>query len=297
MAALVAVVILVIIIALPLLLAFGLPLGLSLLLPLVLLFKVGVVFFRGQVSVPFECLLVEQEVDLHALVRPGQMALTVHCDHLVQRGRFLLIVDLEHDAQFVLALATAIGDWGHIYSLGSETRQELHSLGFAFTVVEVVRLRLVLLLLVLICLEEMDLELEGRFFLLDRLNEEVWIVLVVLTVVRVGIDLVRVEALMLRLPIVLVIPIVVLSTAKASIVVSASAFAVVPTLSPLLIIIGVVIATTTGTTSRLTSRLLVASAAIALPRWRVCRPIVLPFVFTSCVSSIIRLLTVTIVVV
>ena len=265
------------------LLALRLPLGFPLLLSLAPFFQVGVVLLCSLITVALKSLLVEQEVDLHALVSIRQMALPLYLDHVVESAGFLPLIDLKHDADLVLALASIIANRGHIYPFSSKTRQEFHGLSSALTMVVVLSR---VLLLILIGLEQVDLKSEGRLFLLDCLHEEAWIVLVVQTVVRFRVDLSCVEALMLLTIVPLIIAVIVVPSAISSVIIAATAFAIIAALSSIIVIVVIVAAT-----ARASARLLLV--AVLIPVRRIGWPVIL-LIIINCVSSI-RPLAVTII--
>ena len=255
------------------LIALGLPLGFPLLFPPAPFLLVRVVLLSCLVAVPLERLLVEEEVDLHALVSIWQMALPLDLNHVVEGAGFLPLIYLKHNANLVLALASMIANWSHIYPLRSKTRQELHGLSFALTMVVVLALLVVPLLLIpLVSLEQVDLKAEGRLFLLDGFHEERGIVLVVLAVVRFRVDLRCVEALMLLLvsievvaPLIVAIPPVVIATAAFTIA----------ALSSITVVVAVIVAASSGASARL--------PLVAV--WRIGWPVVL-LIIINCVSSV-----------
>ena len=66
-----------------------------------------VVLLSRHVCVLLESLLWQEEVNLHDQVRTLEVLLPVQTDHVVEGLGLLLVVDVEHDAQFVLpALVT-----------------------------------------------------------------------------------------------------------------------------------------------------------------------------------------------
>ena len=131
----------------------------------------------------------------------------------------------------------------------------------------------------LIGLEEVDLEPERWLFLLNRLIEEIWIVLVELSVIGVWIDLIWVEPLMLLLllPIVLIFAIIVVPSSISSVVVANAIFSIVSALSTVIVI--VIVVASAGASTRLR---LIASVLLG---WCVRRSIILIFTIV-CVSSI-----------
>ena len=62
-----------------------------------------VVLLSRHVCVLLESLLWQEEVNLHDQVRTLEVLLPVQTDHVVEGLGLLLVVDVEHDAQFVLA--------------------------------------------------------------------------------------------------------------------------------------------------------------------------------------------------
>ena len=177
-----------------------------------------------------------------------------------------------------------IADRGHIYPFSSKTRQEFHGLSFALPMVIVLTLRRVLL--ILISLEKMDFKAERRLFLLDCLHEEIWIVLVIQTVVRFRVDLSCVKALMLRSIVPLIVAVIVVPSAVSPIVIATSTFAIIAAALSSIIVIVVIVAAT-----RASARLLLI--AVLLPVWRIGWPVIL-LIIINCVSSI-RPLAVTVI--
>jgi len=180
------------VVALGLLLSLLLALKLTLLALLLLLFYTVLLLFvkllSGHVSVFFKCLLREQEVDLHDEICVFEVLLAMQADHVIERLRLLLLIDVEQNSQFVLAVL--IHDWLHIDLLSVESLQVLHEHGFVLA-------RVLLRRLALARAEHVDFEIEGRRLELDRLAEELWVALVVQSVVRVRVDVVLVELLVL----------------------------------------------------------------------------------------------------
>ena len=210
------------------------------------------------------------------------MALPLNLDHVVESAGFLALIDLKHDADLVLALASMIANWGHIYPFSSKTRQEFHGLSLALTMVVVLSR---VLLLILISLEKVDLKSEGRLFLLNCLHEEAWIVLVVQTIVRFRVNLSCVEALMLLTIVAPIIAVIVVLSTISSVVIATTAFAIVAALSSIIVIVIIVAAPT-----RASARLLLV--VVLIPVRRIGWPVILLIIIT-CVSS--RTLAVTII--
>ena len=70
---------------------------------LLALLLLSVVLGRGRIRIFLEFLLRKQEVDLHPLVTIWQMIDFIDTDHLVECLRLLFVIDLEENAQFIVA--------------------------------------------------------------------------------------------------------------------------------------------------------------------------------------------------
>ena len=68
------------------------------LLPLPLLISLAlilIVLLCGEISIFFEFLLIEKEVDLHLLVCLREMTLTLNCNHIIDSFGLLFVIDLK----------------------------------------------------------------------------------------------------------------------------------------------------------------------------------------------------------
>lgn len=139
-------------------------------LPLLLFF---VVLCRSNISILFKLLLGKQEVDLHLLLRALEHIDLVDRDHLVNLLGHVLVIDDEEDTHFVRAFLTV---WNGLdaHLSGIEIVQESHHLCPVLSAIK---------LGILLGLEKMDFEMEWSLFLFDNIAEELWVVLIVKTVV------------------------------------------------------------------------------------------------------------------
>ena len=117
-----------------------------------------VVLLSRHVCVLLESLLWQEEVNLHDQVRTLEVLLPVQTDHVVEGLGLLLVVDVEHDAQFVLpALVT---DRLRVDILRIERLEVLEQLHLFLPTIGLILL--VHISTTVTGAEHMDLECEGR---------------------------------------------------------------------------------------------------------------------------------------
>ena len=136
------------------------------------------------VCILLKLLLWEQEIDLHYFVGAKEGILAVHAHHLVEGFGLLFVVDVEKNAQLVLARARAVDYRAHVDVLGVEGLQEVMQDDSVVAAVEVLLVRGVGPVLV----EQVNFEVEWAHLELDGLAEELGVILVVQTVIRVWVD-------------------------------------------------------------------------------------------------------------
>jgi len=137
------------------------------------------VLLRRHISVLLEGFLCQQEVDLHDEISAFKVLLSMEADHIVKGLRLILVVDMEHHTQFILAVLVANRLCVDVFSLKGLQVLKKHN----FLLSAVLLLGGGLFIAILAAAEHVDLEGEGTGFEANRLAEELRVPLVIETIV------------------------------------------------------------------------------------------------------------------
>ena len=157
------------------------------------LFFLLIVLLGRHVCVLLESLLWQEEVNLHDQVCTLEVLLSVQTYHVVECFGLLLVVDVEHDAQFVLA--ALVTDRLRVDILRIERLEVLEQLHLFLPTIGLILL--VHISTTVTGAEHMDLECEGRLLQHNRLTEELRVALVIHPIIRIRVDVLLLEVVVL----------------------------------------------------------------------------------------------------